>query len=145
MLPTCKAPTHSFMEWVTKEINKWQKRQNLIKLYLHIHTCARYICKLGERQGPCCHTLRMVIRISGLTDIPTVKNCQATSIPFVYTVKDFWIMHVFWCHVKRDFRIVKFPTDTTRHFITHYIVRSSCDFNTHSNIHYWWQVNKTAI
>jgi hypothetical protein len=53
----------------------------------------------------------MVIRISRLTDIPSVKNCQATSIPFEYTVKDFWIMHVFCCHVTRDLRIVKFPAD----------------------------------
>jgi len=63
---------------------------------VHIHKCARSISKLGDWHGLFYNTLKMVIHISVLTDIPTVKNCQATSIPFADILKVFWIIHVFW-------------------------------------------------
>jgi len=55
-------------------------------LYVHIHTCAKSISTLGDWHVLFCINLRMIIRISGLIDIPTVKNCQATSIPLAYTL-----------------------------------------------------------
>jgi hypothetical protein len=65
-------------------------------LYVHIYTYDRSIFQLGDWIGPLYATFRMEICISGLVDIPTAKNFQATSIPFAYTLKVFWIIHVFW-------------------------------------------------